>query len=145
MSVNSKEYSNGEITIIWKSDVCIHSANCVRSLPGVFKPNERPWISIDNADTPHLIEAVEKCPSGALTWKKVSQPAFEQQVDAAVEKHTSLNIAKNGPILVKGKFTLTDAAGNTVETAESIALCRCGHSANKPFCDGAHRKANFEG
>lgn len=54
---------------------------------------------------------------------------------------------KNGPLLVKGPVQLLDAQGKpvAVQEGQSIALCRCGHSANKPFCDGAHQKAAFQG
>ena len=49
----------------------------------------------------------------------------------------------DGPYLVKGAATLLDAEGNQYEVGETIALCRCGQSSTKPFCDGAHQKANF--
>lgn len=64
----TKEYSNGEVTVVWKSEKCIHSGNCVRNLSKVFNPNERPWIKINNASTTEIISTVEKCPSGALTY-----------------------------------------------------------------------------
>ncbi len=51
----------------------------------------------------------------------------------------NITITGTGPYLVKGTIQLTDEKGNVVETKENFALCRCGHSANKPFCDGAHR------
>ncbi len=63
-----KEYSNGEVTIIWQNNLCIHSANCVKNLSSVFKPKESPWINLDNATTNEIIEAVKKCPSGALSY-----------------------------------------------------------------------------
>ena len=51
----------------------------------------------------------------------------------------------NGPYLVKGPVHLVDAEGNAFTlTSETIALCRCGHSANKPFCDGAHNREGFK-
>lgn len=65
-----KEYSNGEITVVWQSAKCIHSGNCVRNLPQVFKPKESPWINIQNADSSAIIDAVKKCPSGALSIKE---------------------------------------------------------------------------
>lgn len=145
MFVKQKEYSNGDITIIWKPSLCIHSGNCVRGLPGVFNPNERPWIKVDNADSPHLIETVENCPSGALSWKRVQSGKFDDQVDAAVARQTKINVMKNGPILIEGEFTMTDSAGNKLDNKKQIALCRCGASANKPFCDGSHKKIEFEG
>jgi uncharacterized Fe-S cluster protein YjdI len=66
----TKEYTNGEVTIIWQSGKCIHSGNCVRNNPDVFKPKEKPWIVPENSSTDAIIETVQKCPSGALTFYK---------------------------------------------------------------------------
>ncbi len=68
MAENVKEYSNGEITIVWKPDTCIHSAVCFRGLPQVFDPRERPWIKQHNADTQSIIHQINKCPSKALSF-----------------------------------------------------------------------------
>ena len=68
--METKEYTNGEIGILWKKDKCIHSGICVKTLPKVYNPNERPWIKPENASTAELIEQVSKCPSGALSIKK---------------------------------------------------------------------------
>ena len=65
-----KKYTNGEVTIVWQSGKCIHSANCVRNNPDVFRPKEQPWIKIDGSSTDKIIETVQKCPSGALTFYK---------------------------------------------------------------------------
>ena len=64
----TKEYSNGEVTIVWKSGLCQHAAECVRNNPEVFKPREKPWINPKNSTTEKIIETVKKCPSGALTY-----------------------------------------------------------------------------
>lgn len=63
-----KEYTNGEITIVWQPAKCIHSSNCVRHLPEVYNPSERPWIKIDNATTEQLIHQIATCPRGALSY-----------------------------------------------------------------------------
>ena len=63
-----KENSNSEITIVWQSGKCIHSASCVKNLSFVFHPKESPWIRIDNATTEEIIGTVNKCPSGALSY-----------------------------------------------------------------------------
>ena len=63
------EYSNGELTIIWQPDKCIHSGICVKMLPTVYKPGERPWITCGNATTEQLIAQIDKCPSGALSYR----------------------------------------------------------------------------
>ena len=64
----AKEYTNGEVTIVWQAEKCIHSANCVKGLPEVFDPKQRPWISPDGAATERIIAQVDRCPSGALTY-----------------------------------------------------------------------------
>ena len=63
------EYSNGELTIIWQPDLCQHSGICVKTLPQVYNPKERPWVKIENATTDELIAQINKWPSGALRYK----------------------------------------------------------------------------
>lgn len=63
------EYTNGELTIIWQPNLCQHSGICVKTLPKVYNPEERPWIKIENATTDELIAQIKKCPSGALSYK----------------------------------------------------------------------------
>ncbi len=63
------EYTNEKLTIIWQPDLCCHSGVCVQTLPNVYRPSERPWIKIENATTPELIEQVNNCPSGALSYR----------------------------------------------------------------------------
>jgi len=65
-----KHYSNDEITVIWKPDVCKHSTLCWRGLLQVFDPRKRPWIDMEGADTGAIIAQVEQCPSGALSWRR---------------------------------------------------------------------------
>lgn len=62
-----KRYSNGEITVVWKPGLCIHSTNCWRGLPQVFDPRKRPWITIEAAPTQAIVDQVARCPSGALS------------------------------------------------------------------------------
>ena len=64
----TKEYTNGEVTIVWQSAKCIHSTNCFRNNPEVFQPKEKPWIKPENSTTEKIIDTVNKCPSGALTY-----------------------------------------------------------------------------
>ncbi len=62
------KYLNGEITVIWKPQICSHSGICARGLPGVFDPKRKPWIDMSQAETLQIIEQVKKCPSGALSF-----------------------------------------------------------------------------
>lgn len=68
----TKEYKNEDITVVWKSGMCIHSAKCVNGLPGVIKPKEKPWIQIENGSSEELIKTIDSCPSGALSYNKNS-------------------------------------------------------------------------
>lgn len=67
---NIKEYTNGEITVLWDATKCRHSANCVKNLSEVFKPKEKFWVKIENSTSEKIISTVNKCPSGALSIKK---------------------------------------------------------------------------
>jgi len=67
--MSTKEYNNGEITIVWTPEKCIHAGICVKTLPKVYNPKEKPWVKIHNATTKELVEQVSKCPSGALSIK----------------------------------------------------------------------------
>ena len=66
----TQNYSNDDITIVWNPSMCAHSANCVKNLPEVYQPNERPWLKIENATTEELKQQIATCPSGALTYFK---------------------------------------------------------------------------
>lgn len=67
--METKEYTNGEITIVWQQQKCIHAGVCVKTLPHVYNPKERPWIKIENASSAELVKQVSNCPSGALSIK----------------------------------------------------------------------------
>jgi uncharacterized Fe-S cluster protein YjdI len=62
------KYANGEVTISWQPELCIHSGRCVRGLPEVFKAKEKPWITPEGSTTEKIIQQVKKCPSGALSY-----------------------------------------------------------------------------
>jgi uncharacterized Fe-S cluster protein YjdI len=65
-----KEYSNGEITILWQPSKCIHSGNCARNNPDVFRPKKQPWIRQETSTSEKIMETIDKCPSGALSYRK---------------------------------------------------------------------------
>ncbi|HEY6265967.1 MAG TPA: (4Fe-4S)-binding protein [Candidatus Acidoferrum sp.] len=68
MSGSEKTYTNGEISVVWKSGLCLHSAKCVQGLGEVFNVRTRPWINMDGASTDRIIRQIEQCPSGALRY-----------------------------------------------------------------------------
>ena len=135
-----KEYSNGELTVVWEASKCIHAAECVKALPEVYKPTDKPWVHIENATTEQLINQIKKCPSGALSYY-----LNNEKMEEPVSSTTKIDVLKNGPLMVHGDCIVTDSEGNETIKTTKTTFCRCGASANKPFCDGAHRKIGFEG
>ncbi|WP_417372286.1 (4Fe-4S)-binding protein [Gelidibacter japonicus] len=132
-----KEYSNNEVTVVWKPNLCIHSAKCVHGLPEVFKPKEKPWIQIDNATTNSIIAAVKACPSGALTYYSNTSQGNEEATETSTEA-TKIEIVNGGPMLVHGTLIITHDDGSEEEKKRITAFCRCAKSENKPYCDGSH-------
>ncbi len=141
MADTTKEYSNGEVTIVWKPEVCIHSAFCVGGLPNVFNNKERPWINAQGATTDEIKAQVSKCPSGALTYYMNNAETEAPQI----ESESVVEIVPNGPVLVFGNVRIKHSDGREEHKNKMTALCRCGASSNKPFCDGTHKKIGFEG
>ena len=134
-----KEYTNGEITIVWKPRRCIHSGLCVKALPEVYQPEEKPWIKVDATSTNELKAQVGTCPSGALSYYMNDEKDREAEI-----LETKVEVLKNGPLLIYGTLKVTDKYGSTDTKNRTTAFCRCGASKNKPYCDGAHVAINFK-
>lgn len=137
----TKKYTNGEVTIVWKPNQCIHSTICFKGLGQVFDPRRRPWITPEQATTEQIVDQIKKCPSGALSYYMNNETAEPVKV----ETETIVEAAPNGPLLVYGNVTIKDAASNLTKKHNVTAFCRCGSSSNKPFCDGSHKKIEFVG
>lgn len=143
MSQRKKEYSNGEVTVVWKPGLCIHSKNCINGLPEVFDVDKRPWIDPQGAGTQQIIEQVKQCPSGALTYYLNDGDESTEKSEPAEER--LVEVLPDGPLMVHGDLLVKDGAGNEVRKQRVTAFCRCGASQNKPYCDGSHRQAGFRG
>lgn len=137
---SKKEYSNGEVTIVWEADKCIHSGICVKGLPNVFRPKVRPWVRISGASKEELVNQVKQCPSGALSYYMNNQ---EDKTAESLE--TKVEVLENGPLLVYGTLKVTNKDGLAEIKNKTTAFCRCGASENKPYCDGTHVKNDFKG
>lgn len=137
----TKKYKNDDITVVWQPHICIHSAICFRGLPGVFDPRERPWVKIEGADSESIMAQIDKCPSGALSYYKNE----DENKTEIVEQEIIVEVTQNGPLLAYGNISIKDSEGNITKKNKVTALCRCGASGNKPYCDGSHAKIGFEG
>lgn len=131
-----KEYDNGQLTVVWKPGLCFHAKECVKGLPGVFDPDRKPWIQVDQATTEELMATIDKCPSGALSYYKSADGP--SKTESSSELGLTVEIMDPGPILLKGKIQLTQADGSSENKEGVTALCRCGKTSNSPYCDGSH-------
>ncbi len=138
-----QEYSNDQITVRFNPNVCMHSAVCIKDLPTVFDIKKQRWIDVNGDSTDNIIGLVKKCPSGALTYelKNAVDVAPEPEEPASVV----ITIVPNGSARIAGKVRIVDLEGNLIMETEKCSLCRCGLSEKKPFCDGAHKRAGWQG
>lgn len=133
-----REYTDERITVYWAPQYCIHTANCLNAEPEVFDVGRRPWVVLDGVDADRIAHAVRTCPTGALSFERHDGGAQEEASD-----DVSVQPRTNGPLFLRGKLRVEDARGNVTREATRIALCRCGGSGNKPYCDGTHRAIGF--
>ena len=159
-----KRYKNNDITVYWKPSACVHASYCYRELIEVFDPSRRPWIDMNGSDTDKIIEIVNLCPTDALTWKwneearndavgkdQVNHIKFRRpdllEIKEIIEEAepVSVKIMVDGPIVLKGNFSLVYSDVSKEVQDGIISICRCGESDHQPFCDGRHRKIGFNG
>ncbi|MGA1978461.1 MAG: (4Fe-4S)-binding protein [Bacteroidales bacterium] len=160
----SRRYNNDEITVFWKPSACIHASYCYRELLEVFDPGRRPWVDMKGASTDRIIETVNMCPTEALTWKwndesknqvvgsensnhiRFKRPELlGKDIDPMGDNPMTVKVMIDGPIVLKGDFTLINYNSTREISDGLISICRCGKSDHQPFCDGQHRKTGFRG
>ena len=130
----TRVYERPELAVIWDATRCTHVAECLRALPDVFDVRRRPWIDIDGADAEEIAEAIHRCPTGALKYE--ARSGFP---DESPEERTTVTAGNLGPLYLRGNVRLVDGHGRLIADETRVALCRCGASSNKPYCDNSHR------
>lgn len=133
-----KAYQGKNITVYDNRRICSHAAECVGNLSSVFDSKARPWINPDGADVKVIIAAIKKCPSGALSYSVDGVHHRDE------EREPAIDIVRNGPYNVVGRIKLQVSDALQPPSKEHYALCRCGASRNKPYCDGRHAEINFK-
>jgi len=132
-------YRGAKLAVTYDRVRCIHAAECGRGLKTVFDASKDPWIDPDLAEANAVIAVIERCPSGALTYERLDTGAAE--TPAATN---TVTVMPNGPLYLSGVIALQDSDRNPVAEEARVALCRCGQSAHKPYCDGSHTKSGFK-
>lgn len=135
-----KAYAGDGITIYDDRSVCSHAGVCTDDLAQVFKLRQEPWIDARGATAEVIAAVIRRCPSGALSYALGDnhEPVEEQSEPA-------ITVSKDGPYQVKGGVHVRSRDGSAYERRNRVALCRCGGSKNKPFCDGTHWHNGFKG
>jgi len=121
------------ITVTDDAVLCSHAGFCGNRVEKVWKVLER---SADSRARFEVIQRVERCPSGRLGYEVPGGPV-EPDLPRAIA------VTRDGPYWVTGGIRVELSDGRELELRSRVELCRCGKSANKPFCDGTHVAAGF--
>lgn len=139
MSDRLRVFASPAITVTWSKRRCNHVAECVRRLPDVFEPGRRPWIEPERATADRVAEAVLRCPTGALHYERHDGGAAE-----AVPGVNVVTVDPDGPFYLHGDIEIVAEDGTVVLRDTRVALCRCGATESRPFCDNRHFEAGFD-
>jgi CDGSH-type Zn-finger protein/truncated hemoglobin YjbI len=140
-------YHGVQVMILDNRGTCQHSGLCTDRLAAVFRLDEEPFVAPSGGRMDEIIRAVRDCPSGALSYAVDGREARDD-VDWHDTRQPTIEVTKDGPYRVRGGIPLSGVDGNDVPrndgaSYEHYALCRCGHSQNKPFCSGMHWYIDF--
>jgi len=130
-------YTGNNITIHDNRSICAHAGYCTDGLAAVFRLRQEPFVDADGASAEEIIDVINQCPSGALSY------SVENVNESLEVREAFVFIAPNGPYVVKGKVDLLETPKGKGASETSITLCRCGASKNKPYCDGSHWTVEF--
>ncbi|MGB5832083.1 MAG: CDGSH iron-sulfur domain-containing protein [Thiohalocapsa sp.] len=133
-----RDYPGNELDVHWDKRLCIHIGECGNANNTLFEGGRDPWCVPDQVSRDEVRDVCERCPSGALSYTDKSG------VDEKAPDENSVTLVYNGPIYVAGELDIEGAAPDMPGVKFRAALCRCGASANKPFCDNSHLEAGFQ-
>lgn len=133
-----KTFVGRDVDVTWDTRLCIHVAECGRAGGGLFVGGRKPWCQPDLATPADVVDVVERCPTGSLSH----QDRHGGRVEVAAAENT-VHVACNGPLFVRGELNIANAPEDMPGVKFRAALCRCGASKNKPFCDNSHESVDF--
>jgi CDGSH-type Zn-finger protein/uncharacterized Fe-S cluster protein YjdI len=132
------DYPGERANVSWHGRLCIHIGECGHAKGDLFVGGRKPWCVPDLVSDDEVNDVVLRCPTGALSVKFVDG-SREESADA----ENTVHVAYNGPLFVRGDLNIEDAPEEVSGLKFRAALCRCGKSKNKPFCDNSHNDAGF--
>lgn len=131
----AKSYGGEGIEMFDDRPICVHAGFCGNKVTNVWKMAAKTGDSRIRAEAMAMIE---RCPSGALSYS-VDGEVIEPDLPVEVA------VIPDGPLWASGRIQVSHADGTELEVRNRVTLCRCGHSASKPLCDGSHKEAGFTG
>lgn len=132
------EFPGEKIKVSWDGRLCIHVAECGQAQGELFVGGRKPWCLPDLVDPEEVVEVVERCPSGALVYQ-----ARDDGIEEQPAAQNTVAVTCNGPYYLSGELDIEGAADDMPGVRFRAALCRCGKSSGKPFCDNSHEAAGF--
>jgi CDGSH-type Zn-finger protein/uncharacterized Fe-S cluster protein YjdI len=135
----SINYPGESIDVQWNGHLCIHIGECGRAKGELFTGGRKPWCQPDLASDEEVEDVVKRCPTGALTYQYKDDSKREE-----ASSRNTVHVAYNGPLYFKGDLAIDADTSDAPGLAFRAALCRCGQSKNKPFCDNSHEAAGFK-
>lgn len=133
-------YESDDIQVQYERIRCIHAEQCVQRLRAVFDATKRPWIQPANESADAIAETITYCPTGALHYTRRDGGAAEP-----TPAENTVRVEPDGPLYVRGDIDIVRDDGDSTLLLHDtrVALCRCGASQNKPFCDNSHKDMGF--
>jgi CDGSH-type Zn-finger protein/uncharacterized Fe-S cluster protein YjdI len=131
-------YTGEKISVKWDSRLCIHIGECGYARGELFVSGRDPWCQPDLVSMKETIDVVTRCPSGALSYQV--KDSISTEIAATIN---TVQVAYNGPLYVQGDLDIAGATNDMPGLKRRAALCRCGLSKNKPYCDNSHTGGKF--
>ncbi len=139
MSGKLQVFKTEALVVTFDPTLCIHSAECLRGLPAVFDVSRVAWIKPDAAPPDQVVEVVGRCPTGALqAIQRGKAPAPAAGAVPGPGERVRVELREDGPVIIRGAIDFSPDLGQVEPREGILSLCRCGRSANPPFCDGSH-------
>lgn len=135
----AKTFPGKEVDVTWDGRLCIHIGECGRAKGDLFVGGRDPWCQPDVGGTPEdVAEVCRRCPTGSLSYIRKDGGAAE-----VADGRNTVVVANRGPLYIRGELDVAGATDDMPGVKFRAALCRCGASKKKPFCDNSHEADGF--
>ncbi len=131
-------YAGKKAEVSWDGRLCIHIGECGRAKGDLFVTGRKPWCNPDVSTDEEIGAVVRSCPTGALSVEFGDGAGVEQPNPV-----NTVHVTYNGPLFFRGDLKIDEAPDDASGLRFRAALCRCGASQNKPFCDNSHDTVEF--